>query len=230
MIQVLIVEDDVRIAEINRMFTEKVDGYQVIGIATDEQQAKKLLEILTPNLVLLDIYFPDMNGLDLLRYIKLHYPQTDVITITASKDFKSVREAIHGGVYDFIIKPIVFDRLKETLEKYKQFHLKMTSMENTSNLMNQEKVDDLIRERSEKRQKEMYYPKGIDKLTLDKISTFITQTDDNMTAEEVSNQLGISRSTARRYLEYLVSNSIVTADVFYGTVGRPERVYRVSIH
>lgn len=66
-IRVLIVEDDLRIAEVNRRFVEKVEGYEVVGIATNGQEARDQLELLQPDLVLLDIYFPDMDGLDFCR-------------------------------------------------------------------------------------------------------------------------------------------------------------------
>ncbi|KHF26952.1 Transcriptional regulatory protein DcuR [Anoxybacillus sp. BCO1] len=56
-IRVLIVEDDKRIAEINRRFVERVPGYEVIGIATNEQEGKELITVLQPELILLDIYF-----------------------------------------------------------------------------------------------------------------------------------------------------------------------------
>ncbi|WP_442951099.1 response regulator [Paenibacillus sp. 481] len=225
MIRVLIIEDDVRIAEINRRFVEKASGYTVVGIATDEQQAKEHLDILTPDLVLLDVFFPDMSGLELLRYMKQHAPQSDVIMITAAKDMQSVRAAIQGGVFDFIIKPVVYERLLETLEKYKQFHQEVTRLSHSNVSVSQQQIDMLIHGRLDVKAKELY-PKGIDKLTLDKIITFITQTEEGMSAEDLGSRLGISRSTARRYLEYLVSQGKVCADVYYGTVGRPERVYR----
>ena len=78
-IEVLIIEDDVKIAEINRRFVEKVQGFHVVGIATDDVQAKEQLDILRPNLVLLDIYMPGSNGLDMLSYIRQHFRDTDVL-------------------------------------------------------------------------------------------------------------------------------------------------------
>jgi two-component system CitB family response regulator len=63
-------------------------------------------------------------------------------------------------------------------------------------------------------------------MTLDKISLYTNKFTDSFTAEEIASGLGISRSTARRYLEYLVTLGKVKADLSYGTVGRPERVYR----
>ncbi|EJL38998.1 hypothetical protein BAG01nite_11210 [Brevibacillus agri] len=78
-IRVLIVEDDLRIAEVNRRFVEKVEGYEVVGIATNGQEARDQLELLQPDLVLLDIYFPDMDGLDFLSVMKEEFPVCDCI-------------------------------------------------------------------------------------------------------------------------------------------------------
>ncbi|MCG7405817.1 response regulator [Paenibacillus sp. ACRRX] len=227
MIRVLIIEDDVRIAEINRRLVEKVAGYSVVGIATDEQQAKEQLQILMPDLVLLDIYFPDMSGMDFLRYLKQRQSYIDVIMITAAKDMKSVREAIQSGVFDFIMKPVIYERMFETLQKYKQYQhdIKMLSQHNSN--VSQQQIDALMRGRIELAMKDPYYPKGIDKLTLDKVLTYVRYLDEGLSAERLGQSIGISRSTARRYLEYLVSEGALRADVQYGSVGRPERVYRI---
>jgi two-component system, CitB family, response regulator len=227
MIQVLIVEDDIRNAEINKRFIEKVDGYEAAGIATDGRQAMDLLEILSPDLVLLDLYVPDVHGFDLLRHIKINYMQTDVIMITAAKELNTVREAIHGGVFDYILKPVIFDRLQETLEKYRSYRQKITAMESegSKSKVDQHKIDELLR-LGEGDKHRSSLPKGIDQLTLDKVTALITRTVPPLTAEQVSAELGISRSTSRRYLEFLVSSGKVSADLSYGSVGRPERVYR----
>jgi len=226
MIRVLIIEDDIRIAEINRRLVEKADGYVVVGIATNEQQAFEQLHILMPDLVLLDIFFPDMSGLDFLRQLRQTQPYTEVIMITAAKDMKSVREAIQSGVFDFIMKPVVYDRMLETLQKFKQYHQDLQAMSQHSNAVNQQQIDALLRGRVEGLSKESYYPKGIDKLTLDKVLNYTHVIENGISADKLGKIIGVSRSTARRYLEYLVSEGSLKADVQYGTVGRPERVYR----
>lgn len=226
MIQVVIIEDDPRIAQINRRFVEKVEGFEVIGIATNEQQAHEHLEVLTPDLVLLDLYFPDMKGLDLLHYIQKNNPLTDVIIITATKEFDTVREAIRGGVYDFMIKPVVFERFQEKLKSYLKYHQKLSLLGGANKQVDQEGIDQLLWGMNDRREKDTYLPKGIDKITSDKILVFIQEGHEILTAEELGKRAGFSRTTARRYLEYFVTKGELVADISYGTVGRPERVYR----
>jgi two-component system CitB family response regulator len=225
-ISVLIIEDDVRIAEINRRLVEKVPGFQVIGIATDEQQAKDQLAILSPDLVLLDIYLPDMNGLDFLQVINSNYQETNVIMITASREINSVKEALRSGVFDFIVKPLVFERLKNSLEKYQEFRSKLRKIQNENHNVNQEEIDELLARVGQKEQLIPYLPKGIDKITLQKVTEVLNQTGDGLNAEGLAKKIGISRPTARRYLEYLVAKEQISADLSYGDVGRPERIYR----
>lgn len=96
-IEVLIVEDDIRIADIHRRFTEKIEGFKVIGTATTGEQAKEWLELVKPQLVLLDVYLPDMQGTELVTYIRHHLHDTDIIMITAASETDVVRHALRGG-------------------------------------------------------------------------------------------------------------------------------------
>jgi two-component system CitB family response regulator len=227
-LHVLIVEDDPRIAEINRRFVEKVPGYRVTGIATDLQQAKEQVEVLQPDLVLLDIYFPDRNGLELLRHLKSEHLDVDVIAITAAKEVDTVREAIRGGAFDFLVKPVMFDRFQRTLLQYQEYRRQIKRLQTQRSQIDQEEIDRLMRSSvsGTKLAKESYLPKGIDKLTLEKVSVVLHGSAAGWTAEAVGLEIGASRSTARRYLEYLVAQGEAQADLSYGVVGRPERVYR----
>ncbi len=222
-IEVLIVEDDHRIARINQKFTENVPGYVVIGVASSISEGKELLEIIEPDLVLLDIFFPEESGLSLLWHIRENYKETDVMMITAAKEIEAVQEALRGGAIDYIIKPVIFDRFKQTLEKFKKTRGQM----NHQKVVSQEDVDHLFtRQGTRATVSTQVVPKGIDPLTLSKLTEVLAQhTPKGMTAEEVGSEMGCSRTTARRYLEYMVSLGKVDADLSYGTVGRPERRY-----
>ncbi|RXT13719.1 response regulator [Ammoniphilus sp. CFH 90114] len=224
-IEVLIVEDDIRIAEIHRRFTEKVEGFSVIATATTGEQAREWLEVVGPQLVLLDVYLPDMRGIDLVPVIRQNFQHTDVIMITAASEVEVVRKALHGGVFDYIVKPLTFDRFRASLEKYRS-HLQR--LEETETLSAQQ-IEELWKKEqslSFQEEEEEDIPKGIDPLTLDRILRFVAQMEDKgMTAEMLSKESGVSRSTARRYLEYLISQKKIYAELIYGNVGRPERRY-----
>lgn len=229
-IEVLIVEDDLRIAEIQQRYIEQIQGFQVVGIAASYIEAKTLIDILKPDLLLLDVYFPDMNGLDLLKETKQLEKHTDVIMITATKELDKVQEAISIGVFDYMIKPVVFDRFKQALQRYQDFHKKLLLLGKENTLITQQEVDSLLRKEVEVtgNNDRAYLPKGIDPLTLEKVIEVLGKVGVGLTAESVAKEIGVSRTTARRYLEHLVSVEKIEADLAYGTVGRPERVYIVE--
>jgi two-component system, CitB family, response regulator len=221
-VQVLIVEDDKRVADIQRLFTEKVPGFTVIGISHALQEAEEMLTVLKPDLVLLDIYFPEGNGIDLLWKIRSEYRSTDVILITAAKEVNIVQEAIRGGVFDYILKPIEFSRFQNTLGKFYEYRAKIKEIKT----IDQRDVDGLLHPVKPERSSQDSMPKGIDAITLEKIIKVMDSvTTDGISAGKVGKLVGVSRTTARRYLEYLVAGGTIDADLSYGTVGRPERIY-----
>ncbi|MCM3005997.1 response regulator [Priestia koreensis] len=226
-IEVLIIEDDVRIAEIQKRYIEKIEGFQTIGIATSYEEAKQSIEILQPALILLDVYFPDMNGIQFLREIKSDYKGIDVMMITATKEIDVIQEAISIGVFDFIIKPVIFERFEQSLKRYEEHYMIMQSLKRDNKSVTQLEVDQLLRKQSSS-QKHTYYPKGIDRLTLEKVLDVLSGCTVGLTAEQMAKEMGASRTTARRYLEYLISDGKIDADLSYGTVGRPERVYIIK--
>ncbi|MEV5113213.1 response regulator [Peribacillus frigoritolerans] len=229
-IEVLIVEDDLRIAEIQKLFIEKLEGFQTIGIASSYDEAKSFIEIMQPDLLLLDMYFPDMNGLDILKEIKQQSKQMDVIMITAAKEIEKVQEAIKIGIFDYIIKPVAFERFKQSLRRYQEYHIKLSELEKGNFPVTQQQVDKLLRkDMKEKEREQASLPKGIDRMTLEKVMVVLGKSSPGLTAEIVAKEIGVSRTTARRYLEHLMSEEKIDADLTYGTVGRPERVYAIKL-
>ncbi|KKI93831.1 chemotaxis protein CheY [Bacillus sp. SA1-12] len=222
-IEVMIVEDDTRIAEINSRFTKKVEGFDVIAIASSGKQALELLEIIQPQLVLLDVYLPDIKGTELASIIRQTYQDLDIIMITAASEVEIVGRSLRSGVFDYIVKPVIFERFKNSLENYQKKLIKL----NTNKNLSQEEITELwTNARTEDHRTLTDVPKGIDPLTLNKILLYLPSiNEEGITAETLSKESGVSRSTARRYLEYLISQREIVADLVYGQVGRPERRY-----
>jgi response regulator of citrate/malate metabolism len=228
LIQVMIVEDDETAAKIYEKFTDKAEGFEVISIANTGKQALDMLDVFTPNLILLDVYLPDMKGTDLLWEIRKILRNVDVIMITAANDVGTVSEAIRGGAYSYLLKPIMINKYLEVLEQFKESRDKLVKL----TTVEQEDVNDLFRvkkqrEESVNREKiSKTLPKGIDKHTLKKVRQQLNNISENINADEFAKLIGASHSTSRRYLEYLVSINEMEVEVIYGIVGRPERRYR----
>lgn len=228
-INVIIVEDDEDAANIYKQFTNQIEHYNVVATASSGSQALQLLKVIQPQLLLLDVFLPDMNGIELLREIRKEYRGIDVIMITAANDTETVSEAIRGGAFGYLIKPIIIDKLISTLKQYDVVRGQL----HQNQLVNQDNIDDLFRSNNKAQsavstQKETY-PKGIDKHTLKLVRSRIQNITGSLSADELGQMVGISYSTMRRYLEYLVSLEEMEVEIIYGSVGRPERKYKLFI-
>ncbi|GMQ46642.1 response regulator [Vibrio sp. 10N] len=220
--RVMIIEDDLKIAELHRRYLEQMGGFDVVGIATSKLEAELQLEVLEPDLVMLDVYLPDGTGIEILGHIRGLNQKCDVILITAARDVETLQHAMRGGVIDYLLKPVMFPRLEAALKKYQ----KRTEQLHHADDLNQSLVDEMMQQgNSAENNSEQRLPKGIDGVTLEKIRGLFKQ-DSRFTADEAGESIGASRTTARRYLEFLISTGELEADVNYGTVGRPERCYR----
>ncbi|MGN7387317.1 response regulator [Sporosarcina sp. SAFN-015] len=222
-IEILIIEDDKRIADIHHRFIDKIEGFTVVGAAHTGEEAKDWVQALSPDLVLLDVYLPDALGTEIMGFIHENSPETDIIFITAAAEVDIVKKAYRRGVADYILKPLTFDRFKESLLSYKAKHEKLAAagvmkedsiqfLWNKTNVPSAENLDSLP-------------PKGIDPITKEKVVSHMKQIEGGITAETLGVDIGVSRSTARRYLEYLVSEKQAHTELIYGSVGRPERRY-----
>jgi len=222
-IRLLIVEDDRQIAEIQRRFVERLEDVELCGIAHTLADARDLVEILAPDLILLDVFFPDGSGLELLRELRACDSRSDVILITAAKEVDTLRSALRSGVFDYILKPLVFERLEEAINRYREHQRHLSGLDQVAQrevdaLLPRVSGDDIQGARDDR------LPKGIDSLTLNRIRDVLAE-GKALSAEEVGLAMGASRTTARRYLEYLVGTGELGAEVTYGSVGRPERRY-----
>jgi response regulator of citrate/malate metabolism len=220
-IRTLVVDDDAMTASIHRSYVERVPGFEVVGEAHTGREALELTRSLRPNLLLLDIYLPDMSGLELLGTLRNPgEPHVDVIAVTAAKDVETLRSAIHGGVIHYLVKPFFFDTLRERLEGYAALHGRLERLRDPD----QHDIDHVFSLLRSRRRHAL--PKGISAPTLELVINALRGSPGEVTAVAVADTTGISRGTARRYLEYLSLTGAVELSLRYGTTGRPEHLYR----
>ncbi len=220
LMKIAIAEDDFRVASIHEQFLEKIDGVEVAGKALNASEALALIEKEEIDVLLLDNYLPDRSGVSILPELRRKFPKLDVILITASTERKVVEPAIRNGVLDYIVKPVDFNRFKSALEKVMNRRELLASDDE----FNQSVIDQVLSGRPAG-EVPAVLPKGIDPLTLTKVKETMENLQHGINAEELSEHLGASRTTARRYLEYLISAGKAKAELEYGIVGRPERKY-----
>lgn len=223
---VLIVEDDFRVANINEAFVDMLEAFEVTQIVKTGAETREFLKKATelPDVILLDIYIPDVDGLELLWEIRKNYPDIHVVMITAANETGTIQEALTAGIFDYIIKPLKQERIHETFMRLKQEQ----ELLNKQDDLTQDELDRLRfgRANVEMRVSQGDLPKGIDAFTLEAIKgTVIDAGEKGLTAADAGDAIGASRSTARRYLEYLISTGEVSVKVHYGDVGRPVRRY-----
>ena len=221
MIRTLIIEDDFRVAEVHAAFVERVAGFTVVGTAHTAADGLAQAEALRPDLVLLDMYLPDRSGLDLLRQLRSpDRAPVDVIVITAAKDVDTLRAALQGGVTHYLVKPFPFRSFRERLEAYAAMHARLAG----AGEIDQSAVDHIVG--LLRTESSGSLPKGLSEVTLDVVTSALRDATGDLSALDVAGRAGVSRVTARRYLEYLVSAGRVVVTMRYGFSGRPEHRYR----
>lgn len=222
-IQVLLVEDDPMVRQVNRQFIEQVPGYHLIGTAKNGVEGIQQIKQLRPDLVFMDIFMPEQDGIETLTKIREKGLKVDVIAVTAANDMKTIRKMLQLGVFDYIMKPFSFERMEHTLQNYRQFKTKIDEKSE----LTQSELDLLLHHQQKPLQTDTKLPKGLNASTLEKIVTYIGTQEQSVSAEEVANGVGLARVTARRYLDYLEKQNKVKIDIQYGGVGRPVNQYRL---
>lgn len=216
---VLIAEDDFRVADIHEQFLSKIEKVNLIGKTSNCQETLQFIRARQPKLVILDNYMPDGLGVDLIDDIRKISLQVDIILVSAENEIQYFEKALSKGVKGIIIKPATLTHFIETIENY---------MEKNKLLENRDYIDQKVIDKFfglKVETKNMEVVKGIDPLSLEKVERILNDAKGGFTVEEMGVAMRASRTTARRYLEYLVSIEKCYAELDYGIVGRPERHY-----
>ncbi|MGM9950140.1 MAG: response regulator [Lysinibacillus sp.] len=219
-LSVLIVEDDPMVLDINKNFLSKVPGFVYAGEASTGKEAYEKIIQLKPDLILLDMFLPDMSGMDLFLRLRKERIPSDIIMITAARDAPTVQEAVRLGAFDYLIKPFRFERFERALHDY----LRLIKRQPTNGMYAQQEIDSIFGHKED----ETTLPKGLNDMTMKQILEGLVEIGAPVTSEQLAQNVGMARVTVRKYLDFLATTGKVTIDLKYGTVGRPTKYYSLK--
>ncbi|MER5178072.1 response regulator [Streptomyces sp. NPDC002896] len=225
MTKVLVVDDDFMVAKLHSRYVSATDGFTVVGVAHSGVEALHAVQRLSPDLVLLDVYLPDMDGIGVLRELRAaeeRDPQraaVDVLFITAARDAEIVRAALRAGALHYLIKPFNQAALQEQLRHVAALRARLEGLDEAR----QEDVDQIFGARPPGSRE---LPKGLAAHTAELVERTLRAHPDGLSASECARAGSLSRVSARRYLEYFADTGRAQVTLKYGRTGRPERRYR----
>lgn len=226
MISVMIIEDDPMVREINSKFLNRIEGFKLCSAVGTLRDAVNYARDKHPDLILLDIYLPQENGLDFLKWLRKEEISCDVILITADKSMESVQEALRYGAIDYLIKPFTFERFKDALTKYRDLKNSLES----ADIIEQEILDCHIFNTKNEESLPEELAKGLNWQTYNSIWSAVQEwKSSTFSAEEIAEVLGMARVTVRRYLDNMLKNGKLDIEIEYGKIGRPQHNYKITI-
>ncbi|HWJ08987.1 MAG TPA: response regulator [Nocardioides sp.] len=231
-LRVLVVDDDFMVARIHGRFVEQTDGFEVVGTARTGAEALELTASLRPDLLLLDVHLPDLSGLEVLEQLRGRGRDVAVVMVTAERGAAAVRSARHGGALQYLVKPFEYDDLADRLRRVAVTlaSLSGTGPSGTGGAQPADEVDQATIDRAFGTGRPVdvpvVLPKGLSPETAELVLDAARATGE-ISASEAADAVGLSRVTARRYLEHFVDTGAAEVRLQYGGTGRPERRYRV---
>jgi len=223
-IRVLVVDDDYRVAAVHAAYVAKIDGFQVAGQAHTAAEALTAVPDLEPDLVLMDLFLPDGDGLSVVRTLMSAERHPDVIVITAARDLATVRAAMQLGAVHYLVKPFGFAALSERLEAYRRLHVRFERLPGEPQQTDIDELFGILRATPASGSRPLPQ-KGHSAPTLEVVFDAVRAAEEPVSASEIAGEIGMSRATAQRYLNYLERHGLVRLQLRYGATGRPEHRY-----
>ena len=222
-IRTLVVDDDFRVATVHAGYVAKVEGFEIVGQVASAAAALQAVADLEPDLVLMDVFLPDGDGIGVVRTLMEREKHPDVIVITAARDLVTVRTAMQLGAVHYLMKPFGFAALEERLNAYRLLHLRLARLPGEASQSDIDELFGILRPRASTTG--LKARKGHSGPTLELVLQAVRAASAPVSAAEVAEDVGVSRATAQRYLNYLETHALVRLQLRYGATGRPEHRY-----
>jgi response regulator of citrate/malate metabolism len=223
-LKVLVVDDDYRVASVHVGFVERVDGFRVVGEAHSVAETLALTDSHDPDLVLMDIYLPDGDGLAAVKQLLMRPSPPAVIVISAANDIENVHAALRLGIAHYLVKPFAFAALEDRLNSVLEARTRLETFPEDATQRDINALFDSLRsaQSRESRHEESHLAP-----TLQLVYGALASSPTALSASDVATHVGISRATAQRALTQLEQSNTVTLELKYGRAGRPEHCYSI---
>ena len=223
-LNILIAEPDMMLRALYRKTVSEVPGYVFAGYADNGDALHSIVACTAVNMVLLDILLPRFGSLEGFRAMRAEFPRTDFIILSSEKTPDIVRGTICSGAFDYLIKPFEWERFERALAAYGEYH---RSLVDRKRPWRQEDIDRLPGFRKQLPDTAQPVPKGFQETLLNRLFNLLRESSRPLSASETGRMLGISRSSARRYLQYLADEGEISVQYEFTQVGRPRKLYSV---
>ena len=119
-LRVLLVDDEIMIREgFKRLFDWQAHNCEVVGEAADGMEALAQIDALRPDIVIMDINIPIMNGLKVIQVSRTKHPNTAFVIVSGYDDFSYCREALRLQITDYILKPVNYEEFGSCIDNLK---------------------------------------------------------------------------------------------------------------
>ncbi|MDY2726577.1 MAG: response regulator [Anaerostipes faecalis] len=119
-LNVLLVDDEIKIREgFKKLFDWEKHGCEVVGEAADGMEAINQIELLKPDIVIMDINIPIMNGLKVIELSRMKYPSMAFVIVSGYDDFAYCQQALRLQITDYILKPVNFEEFGTCIDRLK---------------------------------------------------------------------------------------------------------------
>ena len=201
----VIIEDDPMITRLNRRYIEQDSRFAVVQTFSAAHPALFWLRRNPIDLIILDVYMPQMSGTELLLQLRAEGVDADVIMVTSANDAKTVNDAVRLGAVDY-----VFCRRRESVQR---------------DSFSQDVLDHMLFQAAAPTPP-VTPPKGLQSQTLSRIEAYLRAAPETRhTSDEIASHVGLSVVTVRRYMNYLAEQQVIGSEMDYRTGGRPCLVY-----